>query len=466
MQILHDLYPADAGASAGILIHQTHVEKLYPALFHRDMAHECFFCNRILPAIRFLHAEVFGSLPSGSYTDSITPTQPSASSSATLTFTPLVAGYWQVSASCSVTVTDTKTNQYWTGSGNAGPVDLTSYTLDITYTGPVVGGSDNGTVVTGGAEDIHAGWPIQLGAKLVPSDLSKTFTWSIDGAGGNGSAAINGYVRNSATGDPLMPGRNTSLYSMGIVVPLDPGADITATFPDPSYLGALKYYYYTTAGSFTPSVSFQGGAAAKTTFSVAKYTETMQNSYASGVVSTPLQGGGVELSLGPPGKFDQIFFQQDPSSGDGAFGGTLHFVQVYTENDRWTGNPAKGIPNYSAVDAGLDEYYFYPNELPPPSAVHTGDAPSILTDNNYIKMIVDDTPAMWAMYQPKVPGSIVVPLAEQGWQWGGTETLNTNTGQWALSNAVPLGPGTLSPLYPTNDYPFWDHILQVPNPPH
>jgi len=39
---------------------------------------------------------------------------------ATLTFTPLIAGYRQVSASCGVTVTDTKTNQYWTGSQNAG----------------------------------------------------------------------------------------------------------------------------------------------------------------------------------------------------------------------------------------------------------------------------------------------------------------------------------------------------------
>lgn len=45
-------------------------------------------------------------------------------------------GYWQVSASCGVTATDTKTNQYWTGS--AGPPNLTSYTLDITYTSPVV----------------------------------------------------------------------------------------------------------------------------------------------------------------------------------------------------------------------------------------------------------------------------------------------------------------------------------------
>ena len=139
------------------------------------------------------------------------------------------------------------------------------------------------------------------------------------------------------------------------------------------------------------------------TFSVAQYNETMQNSYASGMVSTPLQGGGVELSLGPPGKYDQILFQQIPDSGDSGFSGPLHLVQVYTENDEWIGNAAKGIPNFSASGTGLDETYFYGNEPPPPSAVHTGDAPSAPTDNNYTEMTINDTPAMWAIYEPGAP---------------------------------------------------------------
>jgi hypothetical protein len=163
-----------------------------------------------------LEADSFGAPPANSYTDTISPTQPSTSSSATLTFTPLIAGYWQVSASCGVTVTDTKTNQYWSGSANAGPEDLTSYTLDITYTGPVVGGSDSGTVVTNKTIDVHAGWPIQLGvAHVAPADLSKTYTWSIDGAGDNGAAAIGGY--NPTTGSTF-------------VAPLDPGSSTGATF--------------------------------------------------------------------------------------------------------------------------------------------------------------------------------------------------------------------------------------------
>ena len=63
-------------------------------------------------------------------------------------------------------------------------------------------------------------------------------------------------------------------------------------------------------------------------------------------------------------------------------------------------------------------------------------------------------------------GAIVVPPAPQGWEWGGTETLNANTGQWTLSNPVPAGPGALSPLDPTNEYPVWSSILQVPSPPN
>ena len=48
-----------------------------------------------------------------------------------MTFTPKIAGYWQVSTICSVTMTDTTTNQYWSGTGNAGPEDLISATLTI-----------------------------------------------------------------------------------------------------------------------------------------------------------------------------------------------------------------------------------------------------------------------------------------------------------------------------------------------
>ncbi len=156
-----------------------------------------------------LQADAWGAPPSNSYTDSINPTQPSGTPGATLTFTPLITGYWQVSVSCSVTVTDITSNQYWAGSADAGPEELTSYTFDITYTGPIAGQSSNdaGATVTNKTQNVHAGWPIQLGAVLSPSDLATKFTWTIQGAGGNGSAAINGYCSNQATGAPVVPGK-------------------------------------------------------------------------------------------------------------------------------------------------------------------------------------------------------------------------------------------------------------------
>ncbi len=349
------------------------------------------------------------------------------------------------------------------GTGTTSPQKFTSYTFDITYSGPVVGGSsDSGTVVTNKTTDVHAGWPIQLGAELAPSDLATQFTWSIEGAGGNGSAAINGYCSNAATGAAVLAGATNN---EGVVVPLDPGSDAQSTFPDPASPGIFKYYYYTKSGDETASVVPQGAGAspARTTFAVAEYTENMVNSYQSGVVSTPIPSG-IELSLGPPGAFNQITFKQQLGNNDNGFAGTLHFIQVYTEDDHWIGDTAKNIPNFSAVDSGLDEYYYYPREGLAP--VYTGDAPSILSDDNYVKMTVDDTPTMWAVYQPAAPGSIIVPMALQGWQWGGTETLNTSTGQWTLTNAVPLGPGPLSPLDPTDEYPEWSHILEPPKPPN
>ena len=67
-----------------------------------------------------LQADQFGPPPPHSYMDSISPNQPSASSGAALRFTALIPGYWQVSTSCTVTVTDTTTNQFWSSSAPAG----------------------------------------------------------------------------------------------------------------------------------------------------------------------------------------------------------------------------------------------------------------------------------------------------------------------------------------------------------
>ena len=91
----------------------------------------------LYPPCKAPHADFLGPPPANSYIDSISlPLHRGElcnAFAATLTFTPLIAGYRQVSASCGVTVADTKTNQYWTGSANAGPRYLTDCTLGSNF---------------------------------------------------------------------------------------------------------------------------------------------------------------------------------------------------------------------------------------------------------------------------------------------------------------------------------------------
>lgn len=385
----------------------------------------------------------YGSPPSGSYVSPIliSPSQPSTSSGATLTFTPLTAGYWQITVSCSVTVTDTKTNQYWSGSANAGPEDLTSYTLDITYTGPVVGGFDNGTVVTNNKIpiEVHAGWPIQLGVTHVaPTDLPKTFTWSIDGAGGNGAAAIGGY--NPTTGPTY-------------VTTLNPASSTSTTFP-----GAKEYYYYTTAGSQTASVTPTGSGIppAKTTFSVAKPTEVISTVTSEVHVWSAFGGFGFgQWMFNPPfGNKTGILLTANPGKITG-FSGDFNWVQVYAPDQSYW--DASGNLLDTVGGAGLDTKFPYGPDGPlgdvpfkTDDSPSTGPNPIGMSNGPAAKIVVADHATMWLIYKPSATGSIWVPVASAAWNWGGTDTLVG--GSWALTNGSwaqsPAGP-------PTNTYPQW-----------
>ncbi|NNM88617.1 MAG: hypothetical protein HKL95_08870 [Phycisphaerae bacterium] len=394
-----------------------------------------------------LEADTFGAPPSGSYTDSISPTQPSTSSSATLTFTPLIAGYWQISASCGVTVTDTKTNQYWSGSANAGPEDLTSYTLDIAYTGPVVGGgSDSGTVVTNKTTAVHAGWPVQLGVKLAPSDLATKFSWSIDGAGGNGDPAIGGYTYSTSDAQ---------------VATLNP-ANTTGNSFGP--------YYYVASGTYKASVQPTGTsiAAVLTDFGITRPSGNLDAEYESNTIISNMGNGKEGISIGCPFTNPPIIgieFKHPPVHSS-SWQGHAYFVQVYTENDFWTG--AGLTPNYSAFGTGLDELDPYPSwGTLPDGEDYVADAPGLLVDTNYSSLSVDDSPDMWLMYTPAAKGSIDIPLAEAEWVWGGTLTYANQT--WSLVGGFPnFGslPRPAAVVQPVLLYPTWQQVLQPPNPPN
>ena len=157
-----------------------------------------------------LQADTYGTPPANSYTDSISPAQPSASSGATLTFTPLIAGYWAVSVSCGVTVTDTQTSQYWSGSGNAGPQDLTS--VDVTFS------PKNGSTAFVNTDNL-------VNIAYAPSDLTATLAIS-GGATFSGGATSEAMTSDSQ--DVYFYGPN--VYSSGGPV----SGQITVTVSPPS----------------------------------------------------------------------------------------------------------------------------------------------------------------------------------------------------------------------------------------
>ncbi len=398
-----------------------------------------------------LQADSFGSAPSGSYTDSISPTQPSTSSNATLTFTPLIAGYWAVSVSCSVTVTDTKTNQYWGGRANAGPEDLTSYTLDITYTGPLVGGSDNGTVVTNEFQDVHAGWPINLGVIWEPSDLASMFAWTISGAGGNGAAAISGYTATA-----------TSASVATLNADNDPG-------------NAFGPYYYTKTDSLEAGVTTKNGFSVPpvhTTFNVAGPTTTLtaDYQYPTRVMTDPISGGpdGV-LYLQQTGAVSQPSFTSDSQAGilfkhpavnSTTFKGHTYFVQVYQFDHAYTG--LNGVQDWSFAETALDNGDPYSGNNQSAGVDSTVDGPQVPTDGlagsvNYSPVTVNDNPTMWVMYRPAASGSIDVPLANSPWSWGGTATYSAAEQSWSFAGATPATAGN-APASPIDVYPVWTTV--------
>ena len=351
-------------------------------------------------------------------------------------------------------MTDTKTNQQWTGSANARPENLTSYPLDITYTGPMVGGtSDSGTIVTNKKTDVHAGWPIEVGVSFAPSDLADEFDWTIAGAGGNGSAAIGGYSHTS---------ESATVYALG------------------QQYGYSVLYYYTASGSHNVSVTTKNGYAVPsvtTTFIVAAPTMTLTAKYQYPAQLAPVGSGPEQWiylqatqSLTLPGftspsQAGIVFYH--PFVHDKQFHGGSYFVQVYTWDHEYSG--ISGKQNWTTAGAGLDTSDPYPggNMLNQPIAgdYEEEDGPQITTDAinqvNYSPVSVQDSPTMWVMYTPRAGGSIDVPLATCMWPWGGTATWNPATGTWAFSNQHPAAAGNAS-TSPTHTYPTWSQLLNPP----
>ena len=177
-----------------------------------------------------LQADVFGSAPSGSYTDSVSlpihRDKLCCRLNATLAFTPLIAGYWQVTVHCAVFVLDTKEGLSWNdypGTGNAGPQDLTSATVSF---------SPN-PIETGADEEPHQQGAIfaKVTATVVPKDLVSdisvnNFTTLPQGTG---AAAIENSQPDYSTGQIAF-----DLYGTAGTAPSMPNGDVEIDAKDGS----------------------------------------------------------------------------------------------------------------------------------------------------------------------------------------------------------------------------------------
>lgn len=395
-----------------------------------------------------LQADAFGSPPSGSYTDSISPTQPSTSSSATLTFTPLIAGYWQVSASCGVTVTDTKTNQYWSGSANtAPPRPLTSYTLHIEY---------GGLVVDGQTHNVCVGQQIPLTADFGPSDM--TLQWNVKGSTIGGYTANNQSASITPTGDLTKP--TLSYYWMDTDSGSTEDENVTLTGTLPS------------GGSLSP---------VNTTFNVYRPVPTFTTQYLGPIqlVSGELYDGDI-----PDGGYDpRIEFDYSiPTSqfGDNYNLSTVQIVDVATVTTEQiqTGTlwpqpvtfeytiPSSSVPSpvldtsfpYGNVQAGMtNDSPNYPAD-PPPSG--SGFGPGLW---NTVNVIVSETFTHNLLFVPNVTNNqatTYAPLSQVSWGWN-AEADNGVFGFSLVSSAkLPANPPTGSdlptlPIWNSNAVPAW-----------
>lgn len=385
----------------------------------------------------------YASAPSADY--AVNPIPASSLSAATWVFVPKIPAYWQVSVTGYVTVTDeNEKSKTWDGHANAGPRELTSYTFDITYTGSVAGGkSDSGSVVSNQTTDVHAGWPIKLGAKITPSDLATQFTWMISGAGGNGAGAIGGY---------------TPIAGATSVTPLAASNAATDVFPGSATPSGA--YYYTTNNKFAASVAPTNNAEipyVMTTFDVAKPTATVStvtdrvNVWS--IAGVMMFGGWYSDPAEPEkdGGADGIDFTYAPVQNTG-FSGEFDWIQVYTPD--WSFWNASGKLIDTLNGSGLDSLnrttggVFYGNN-PPEDSPYT--SPNFISNDVATKIAVADHATMWLMYLPKAAGSIWVPIDSVNWNWGGTDTLVNNS--WSLSN----GSWSRNPTgAETNIFPIWN----------
>ncbi|MGC9217304.1 hypothetical protein, partial [Acidithiobacillus sp.] len=138
-------------------------------------------------------------------------------------------------ASCGVTVTDTQTNQYWSGSANAGPEDLAAIILTINPNShdSVFLNTGNIAVVTYGPADLNVQATISGGATFANGATTQTLASSstelwfygpnVYSSGGTGSGELN--VTASVPSGQLSPAASSG-ERQSATVASSPGGNI------------------------------------------------------------------------------------------------------------------------------------------------------------------------------------------------------------------------------------------------
>ncbi len=401
--------------------------------------------------------------PATAYTATFSPNGNAQSGSTTLTFTPHEARYWQISVSCEVTVTDTTTNQYWSGSASAGPENLTSYILSFTSGTPQVDGSNLNVCV---------GEQIPLTASFGPSDM--TLRWTVPGS-------IIGNYLTSGTSGKIVPVSSNAYAS--------PQMDYFWMDTDS---GTTENEKVTLAGALPNG---QSPPSAITTFNVFRPVSTF-TALSRGAVALDsdyyfgtglCMHDGAETSGWPdPGvQFDFNI------SGSAAFGTSSSSLDTGQIADNLTATteqynqitektwyfqfilPSSKLPGplldgtfpYGDEFTGPDGAYYYSYDapaygVPPPHGYGFGTG----TWSTYAEY-VSETFTRDLIFLPQLPDDaafVPAPLSTVQWYWG-ADLQNQNNGGYQLSYVFqgPTGAGVLDGA-DLSSLPQWNNSAQDP----
>ncbi len=386
-----------------------------------------------------------------------------------VTLTPERPGYWEPSASCTVTVKDSKNaNLTWTGSGNAGLAKLTSYILQIQY---------GGTDLDGKTQDVSVGEQVTLSAKYGPSDM--LLFWSPAGSVISGYTANNSSAKITPLGSTAEARPTLSYYWMDT----DSGSTenenvtLTGTIPDSfkEVSANTTFSVYRPRPSFT--TQYLGPVALDTYYKGAPGVLTLHDGDEAGTKNDP----GIELNFSIP---------------TSQFGGipNLSTVQItdrltvtteqYNKSTKTVTTFEYTIPNSAVPAPALDTDFPYWNSYPTASAggvapyAYCFDAPSYGVDpppagsgfgpGNWstYQVTISETFTHNLLFTPTVPSgisSIYAPLSQVSWGWDAVAD-NPNNGGFTLANpqqepaSPPHGSDLPSlPQWNSNAKPSWNN---------